>query len=177
MDDLARAAGLSRQGLYLHFKAKDELFRAAVLHRVETTAAACRAALSNPDRNTHERVLGAFEAFHGPRVGPSGEPRVGTLLAIEPSLLAGVAEEHERRFVDAVAHVLACSGESRDPIRGEPGPRQRAETLVATSLGLTHQVTTTADYRRRMDVALRIVLADIASPEPAGRRAVSNFPT
>ena len=47
MDDLARAAGLSRQGLYLHFPTKETLFKEAVLQLIATTRATSRAALAD----------------------------------------------------------------------------------------------------------------------------------
>src|SRR3954470_18387921 len=36
MDEIARAADISRQGLYLHFANKDALFRAAVRQELDT---------------------------------------------------------------------------------------------------------------------------------------------
>src|SRR5258708_35954114 len=65
MDDLARAAGLSRQGLYLHFATKEALFKDAVLQLIATSRAAGRAALGREDLDVEERLLGAFEAVHG----------------------------------------------------------------------------------------------------------------
>ena len=49
MDDLARAAGLSRQGLYLHFPTEEELFKEGVLRLIEGTRAAGRAALARAE--------------------------------------------------------------------------------------------------------------------------------
>ena len=36
MDEIARSADISRQGLYLRFASKDALFRAAVRHELDT---------------------------------------------------------------------------------------------------------------------------------------------
>jgi len=165
MDDLARAAGLSRQGLYLHFRTKEDLFRASVANVTSGTEDACRAALSRTDLGTVDRLLGAFEAFHGGQVFQADSSHVGDLPL-----------EHERRFVGAVAEFLAASGASRLTSRAEVGPHELAETLLAVSLGLKHRATTARAYRDRMAIALRIALADIPSGETAGRRAVSNFP-
>ncbi len=38
MDDVARAAGVSRQGLYLYFDTKDLLFREALQHQLPNSA-------------------------------------------------------------------------------------------------------------------------------------------
>src|SRR5271170_5728594 len=65
MDDLARAAGISRQGLYLHFATKEALFKEGVLRLVTASRDAGRAALAREDLSIEERLLGAFEAVHG----------------------------------------------------------------------------------------------------------------
>jgi AcrR family transcriptional regulator len=44
MDDVARAAGVSRQGLYLYFDTKDLLFRETLQHLMSHLISAARAA-------------------------------------------------------------------------------------------------------------------------------------
>jgi AcrR family transcriptional regulator len=65
-EDLARAAGLSRQGLYLHFETKESLFKATVLRIVSQSRAKHRAALQRDDLDVEERLLAAFEALVAP---------------------------------------------------------------------------------------------------------------
>src|SRR4249920_376821 len=65
MDDLARAAGLSRQGLYLYFQTKEELFKAVVLELIAGTRAASKASLAAESTDLETRILGAFDAAHG----------------------------------------------------------------------------------------------------------------
>src|ERR1700727_971622 len=72
MDDLARAAGLSRQGLYLHFATKEALFKDAVLQLLDATRATARAALAREDVGIEDRLLDAFEAVHGHAIGQAG---------------------------------------------------------------------------------------------------------
>src|ERR1700759_4713665 len=62
MDDLARAAGISRQGLYLHFPTKEALFREVVTLKITRLQAAGRAVLERESLSPEERLLGAFEA-------------------------------------------------------------------------------------------------------------------
>ena len=64
MDDVARAAGLSRQGLYLQFTSKNELFEAAVRHAVFGAVAAAKAALGR-EGPLAPRLLDAFMAYSG----------------------------------------------------------------------------------------------------------------
>jgi len=177
MDDLARAAGLSRQGLYLHFSTKEELFQAAVARAIAVVEDACRAALSRTELPAIDRLLGAFETFHGRRIGQPGQQDVGEILEADTSLVGGLCLQHEQRFVTAVAGLLTESGASRTMSRVGVGPREVAETLLAVSFGLKRRVTTAVEYRDRMAVALRIALADVHAGEVVTRRWASNFPT
>src|SRR5258708_28156922 len=62
MDDVARAAGVSRQGLYLYFDTKDLLFREALQHLMSHLISAARAAAEDRNLSLRDRLLGAFEA-------------------------------------------------------------------------------------------------------------------
>src|SRR5258708_25794749 len=64
MDDVARAAGVSRQGLYLYFDTKDLLFRETLQHLVSHLISAARAAAEDRNLSLRDRLLGAFEAVH-----------------------------------------------------------------------------------------------------------------
>src|SRR6185369_11944881 len=71
MDDLARAAGLSRQGLYLHFATKEDLFKAGVHRLIEVMREAGRAVLAS-ELPVDERVLEFFVAVHAHMLGDTG---------------------------------------------------------------------------------------------------------
>lgn len=158
MDDLARAARLSRQGLYLHFRTKEELFQAAILSYIERGRIAYRAALARDERDVLDRLLDAFEAFHGASVGQVSDQYVGELLEAASSLLGDAPGAHERKFVADLTELLASSGDVRRAGRSGVTPRELAETLFAASCGLKHRAATPAEYRARMSVALRVVL-------------------
>src|SRR5580693_9524306 len=65
MDDVARAAGVSRQGLYLYFDTKDLLFRESLQHLVSRLISNARAAAEDGNLSLRDRLLGVFEALHG----------------------------------------------------------------------------------------------------------------
>src|SRR5690349_3515234 len=71
MEEVARAAGLSRQGLYLHYATKEELFRAAVRHLLESGLAAVVEQLG-AERPMEERLVSALDAWVGRFVGMHG---------------------------------------------------------------------------------------------------------
>src|SRR5258706_8049507 len=64
MDDVARAAGVSRQGLYLYFDTKDLLFRESLQHLVSHLISNAHAVAEDRNLSLRDRLLGAFEAVH-----------------------------------------------------------------------------------------------------------------
>ena len=73
MDDIAKAAGITRQGLYFHFQSKDELFAAAVRSALESTLQAVTAALESTGSLPPEDLLfRALDAWFGSYAGLFG---------------------------------------------------------------------------------------------------------
>src|ERR1700730_5146271 len=72
MDEVARAAGVSRQGLYLLFADKEELFRKAVTFKLTMQLRAAIAELSNQRHSLEARLIGACEEWAGRYVGMLG---------------------------------------------------------------------------------------------------------
>jgi AcrR family transcriptional regulator len=157
MDDLARAAGLSRQGLYLHFATKEVLFKEGVLQLVATTRAASRAALAREELDVEERLLGAFEAAHGHTVGEPGAEHMNELMETAAQLVGPVATELEQALVVDVTRVLRSSGVAARWKETGVSAKELAEHLHATSYGAKHCVAAHPEYRERMRVAVRIV--------------------
>src|SRR5258708_9131814 len=106
MDDLARAAGLSRQGLYLHFATKEALFKDSVLLLIATIRAAARAALDRDELDLEKRILGAFDAVHGGVIGRIHTEHMDELLETSIQLIGPVIEEMERGLVADMARPL-----------------------------------------------------------------------
>jgi AcrR family transcriptional regulator len=158
MDDLARAAGLSRQGLYLHFAAKDALFQEAVLSLIQQSCLKMRAALDREDLPVEERLLGAFLALktHGDGSDMSQE-HMTELLATAVQLIGPVLDELDQTVLADLERVLAASGVAAAWADAGLTARDLAQHLQAASHGLKHSTKTAADYKDRMRVAVRLV--------------------
>jgi AcrR family transcriptional regulator len=157
MDDLARAAGLSRQGLYLHFATKDALFKEAVLNVVATTRAAGRSALAREDLDVEERLLNAFDAVHGHAIGQPGAEHMSELLETARTLIGPVFDDLEQGLVTDVARVLRAAGIAQAWKDAGLGAKDLAQQLYLTSYGAKHRFSTAPEYRDRMRTAVRIV--------------------
>jgi AcrR family transcriptional regulator len=162
MDDVARAAGLSRQGVYLHFTAKDALFDATVRHVIgqnlqqATRALAGRAPLA-------ERVAAALSSWHAGHID-TGREQMAELLEAASALPGAPLLAAERSFVAALTSALRRAGVAR--------AAQVAATLAAASSGVKHSAQSLADYRARVAPMLSLLLAPSAAAAGPRRAAV-----
>jgi len=154
MDDLARAAGISRQGLYLHFPTKEALFKAMVTHTIGVMRADARAAFAREDLELEARVLGAFEAMFSKGIGSEN---LDDLIATTSQLVGSVACTLEDTFVADLTRVLRAAGIAARWKEAGISVKDLAEHLFATSVGIKHQAKSLDEYRERMRVAVRLV--------------------
>jgi AcrR family transcriptional regulator len=154
MEEVARAAHLSRQGLYLHFATKEELFRAAVQYALETGLEGASARLRDEVLSVEEKLLGAFDEWVGRYVGMSGAD-VTDLEEASALLVGPLIPQHEELFVDMVTKVIRASGLSAAYKPAGLTARQLADTLQATARGLKHGCASRAEFGERFLVAVR----------------------
>jgi TetR/AcrR family transcriptional regulator of autoinduction and epiphytic fitness len=157
MEEVARAAGLSRQGLYLQFANKDALFASVVRHALTTGLEAAREALREADASLEARLVAAFDGWIGRFVGALG----GDLADLEEVIAqyGPVIAEHEDEFADAVARTLRGSPVAAPQRAAGITARQLADTLLATARGLKHGCATREAFRERMAIAVRALCA------------------
>ncbi|MDF3056608.1 MAG: transcriptional regulator, TetR family [Rariglobus sp.] len=160
MDEVARAANVSRQGLYLHFANKEDLFRATVRHTIGSSLADAKRALAVEGAVLAERLRGAFHAWVGRYVGRFGADASDLMQAAE-GLLGTLVFDQEKLFVDAVAATLREAGLAAAYKPAGVTPRQLAENLCATARGLKHSCDTQEEFEEAFAVAIRITCAPL----------------
>jgi AcrR family transcriptional regulator len=154
MDDVARAVGISRQALYLHFQTKEALFKAMVAHALEAMRAEARSALAREDIDIEERVLGAFEAMHGKGIGTE---HLDELIATTAALVGPVVRELEEAMVSDMTRALRAAGVAARWKQAGLSAEDLAEHLSTASNGSKHNAKTPAEYLERMRIAVRLV--------------------
>lgn len=75
MDDIAKAAGITRQGLYFHFKNKDEIFAASIQKALHDGLQAASAALKENGAPLERKLFRALDAWYGSYAGLFGSER------------------------------------------------------------------------------------------------------
>jgi len=148
MDDVARAAQVSRQGLYFLFDSKPALFRDAVTRALTRDLDAVADTLSD-GRPLRERLLTAFDRWAGSFIGPLTD-QTGSVRDFDPALLGPMLHSAPRRFEDLVTAAIAESHPTDAP--------DRARTLLSASIGIKHQAQTREQYSESMGIALDLVV-------------------
>ncbi|MEU8825385.1 TetR/AcrR family transcriptional regulator [Streptomyces sp. NPDC048636] len=153
VDEVARLAGISRQGLYQHFPTKDALFSATIDYLLETSIASSRTALEAPGIVLEERILNAFESMAGGTL----VSRLDEILETAERLTGRLAAEMEAEIIAEFTRALEGTSDSSPWRRNGDTPESVAIVLYATSAGLKRIASSVPDYLDRMRQAIRFI--------------------
>lgn len=164
MDEVARVAGISRQGLYLHFRTKQILFQETALHVFERSMTGACEALADESISMEDRLVRAFDAWTGQYVELlHTTPHRIELAETSEKLVGSLASEYRVRFIDEMAKTLRKAGGVAAYKASGLTVREVAATLAATSLGLKHLNPTRSAYIEGVRTAARLVCAPLRS--------------
>jgi AcrR family transcriptional regulator len=155
MDDVARSAGVSRQGLYLSFANKEELFRRAVEHSLNSQLASAIAALSRFNDVLETRLISACTEWSGRFVGSLGTD-AADLMCASTSLAGATLREYEWQFEEALAAAIARSPLAEKCAAAGLDIADVARALHATARGLKQACKTKEDFVKGMTAAVRM---------------------
>jgi TetR/AcrR family transcriptional regulator, regulator of autoinduction and epiphytic fitness len=158
MDEVARAAGASRQGLYLHFPTKEELFRATVEYALSAQLGAATAALRNEAQPLHTRLVSACDEWNGRYVGVGGAD-AGDLTEASAALTGSILARYEQQFEQQVAQAVRSSPHGTFYERMGVPSLEVAKTLHAAIRGLKHSCLSHEEFLEGVRVAVRVLLA------------------
>lgn len=164
MDEVARAAGLSRQGLYLHYPTKEALFHAALHHALDQGLAAASAKLRAAHASIEERLVGAFDEWVGRYAGSM----TGDVADLHEAVEAHGQDEmslREAEFLDEVTKVVRGEGLAAAYKPAGLSARQLTETLHATARGLKEGCASRTDFADRFRIAVRALCLPLKARE------------
>src|SRR6266481_6537406 len=157
MDDVAQAAGVSRQGLYLYFDTKDLLFREALQYLVSHMISTARAVAEDGNLSLKDRLLGVFEAVHSSAFHDASREDALELLQSAQSAAGALLVQLERDLMGIAAALLAETGIADRWEEAGVTVAELSEQLLMSAKGIKASVDTLTAYRERMLTAIRIV--------------------
>jgi AcrR family transcriptional regulator len=159
MEDIARIAGISRQGLYTHFTSKAELIDKSQEYALSETVRCVGEALKSAGQLS-ERLLRAFDACGGAHVDAlRSSPHASEVLVVtNEELMAETSQEIRRLFAEALR-----------PVAGRAA-RDVALVLTAASKGFMYTAADRSSYYEGMTTVVRVVLAGLPKQEPRNRK-------
>ena len=155
MDDVARAAGVSRQGLYLSFANKEELFRRALEHSLSRQLTSATAALSRAEDSLESRLIAACKEWSGRFVGFLGAD-AADLMCASTSLAGATLAEYEWQFEEALVNAIGATAVGDRCAAAGVNIADFARALHATARGLKQTCKTQEDFLKGMTAAVRM---------------------
>src|SRR4051795_11027002 len=163
MDEIARSADISRQGLYLHFANKEALFRAAVRQELDTALGDVSRCLNEERVELERRVVAALDAWLGRYVGSMLASDIGNLLQNSAMQLGDMVDPAIAAFDARLAAAIAAAMSANDSKRLGVTPEEIAGALHTVAQGAKYLSNARAESREefvaRMTAAVRVVFA------------------
>lgn len=155
MDDVASAAGVSRQGLYLSFANKEALFRRALEYSLSDQLACAMAALSRAEDDLESRIIAACQEWSGRFVGSIGAD-AADLMCASTSLAGSTLTDYEGQFEAALATAIGGTPVAERCAAAGLNIADFARALHATARGLKQSCKTQEDFVNGMTAAVRM---------------------
>ncbi len=155
MDDVARAAGVSRQGLYLSFANKEELFRRALEHSLSDQLASAIAALSRAEDGLETRLIAACKEWSGRFVGSLGAD-AADLMCASTALAGATLTEYEWQFEEALTNAIGGTAVAERCAAAGLNIADFVRALHATARGLKQSCKTQEDFVNGVTAAVRM---------------------
>ena len=159
MEEVAAAAEVSRQTLYLQFRNKERLFRAALEYLTEQMLASIRRVADSQHGSVEETLMGIFEVLSGDSLAVSSRINIAELQAVARSQEGTIVSRFETDVLSVIADILTRASTAAQWERHGIGAQELAKHLIDTSTGVKSATEDASDYRRRMALAIRIIVA------------------
>ena len=169
MEDVARSAGLSRQGLYLQFASKEALFRAAVSLELNAALQDASRALDLENAGLDRRVVIALDAWLGRYVGSMLASDIANMLDNPAAELVDVVEAAIATFDTRLAAAIAAATTEDDRRRLGVTPEEIATVLHTVGQGAKYLSRSRQEFVTRATAATHLVFAGFGvTSETAG---------
>ncbi len=153
VDDLAKAAQISKQGLYLHFSSKEEVFLAAMQKYLDDGLALVQEALSSPNAPLFKRLMGAMDAWFGRHLA-TFSPESLDVIPAGDQLSGSRIEEYKAAFQGKLAKAITDSPEFRRA-KNACTPKEISQVLFQFGLTWKESNPSRAEFMKRVSLCIR----------------------
>jgi AcrR family transcriptional regulator len=158
MEDVAAAAKVSRQTLYLQFHDKERLFGAALEYVTEQMLVSIRRLAGNQNGTVEQTLIGVFEILCEDSLALSSQVNIAELVMVARSQVEDIVSRFEADVLSVLADTLTQAGTAARWERHGIGAQELALHLLDTSTGVKSATGNLSEYKRRMALAIRIVV-------------------
>ena len=159
IEDIAKAAGISRQGIYLHFKDKDEIFSASIQKALDDGLQAANPILDDDRLTLEEKLFKALDEWFGRHVGLL-DSEASDLLAQCERVLGDAVGKSRSSFQKKLEKAIL--GRSA---RKTKGAVKRAATIadMLCACGMTwkHRLASRQEFSEKMRDAIDLCCRDL----------------
>jgi len=159
IEDIAKAAGISRQGIYLQFKNKDEIFSASIQKALDDRLQAANKIFDDDRLTLEEKLLKALDEWFGRHVGLF-HPEASDLAAQCERVLGDAVEKSSSSFQKKLEKVILASSAKKTK-----GANKRAATIanMLCACGLTwkHSFSSRQEFLEKMCDAIHLCCRDL----------------
>ena len=132
MDELARAAGLSKQGLYLHFSSKGELFKGCITHYLDERLHEAQNIVSDRTLTTEARLVSVLNAWFGTHLSIFS-PVFHDIIQESNLISLTTLENYKLQFKNIIASEIRGANQNDDPDKVIT-PEEAAQVLFTLGL-------------------------------------------
>ena len=159
IEDIAKAAGISRQGIYLHFKNKDEIFSASIEKTLDDGVQAANKVFDDDRLTLEAKLLKALDEWFGQHVGLF-HPEASDLGAHCERLLGDAIEKSSSSFQRKIEKAILASSAKKTK-----GADKRASTIadMLCACGLTwkRNFSSRQEFLEKMRDAIHLCCQDL----------------
>ncbi|SCF11828.1 transcriptional regulator, TetR family [Micromonospora coriariae] len=156
MEAVAKAAGISRPGLYLMFPNKEQLYRATMQGVMERAQAAMKARFADAALSFDERIVAGLDALMGPYIDTQVARDLNELLENSGPQLGSMFHDYQER---ARATLRAHIDDLAPPglLDTELTANDVMDLLFSAALTWKSTSATRDEFRERIRRALRLI--------------------
>lgn len=154
MEEVARAAGISRQSLYVQFSAKEPLFKAVVIQSLESSLLQATLVLNDPSLKLPAKIVKAFDKWEGEHIQVPGVSRwelIEAAFQIVGEDLIKKYQSQVRKELEKTLNASAINTRSNFSIR------ELAEVLQSVAHGLAAKSSSRNEWTKQMKTAVRVI--------------------